>query len=376
MRCHLPQGPNDKHKSLGTNDKFMEAGLDERASTSQNKTINKRGAPRLKYRRTISSPENGQHPSIERIDDAPADLQYLSMPPGLRMSQMHGIFWQWKQAGKGVTVYVLDTGCDWRHPEFKNTKFGGWIFPGPSVLMEPRDDTATPWSWDFHGTGVVAKIVGERSGVARHATVVVAKSITGGSREGPGHDLYQDHELLLKIYDHVKRNNPEGNAKCIINISFKWSEIAGLRALSVDWALRIELYSRSNMIKLSLLVISSLPSPGQPADLEEDLLLVHAKRPELKNRMVVVGGHDFHFKNVGNYGKHVGISAVAVNLRIAQGYSLAEDPYFGRNKPGRWDSRAWKRGGGTSYCKSAKISADTSIRIRQQALGCLSPHND
>ncbi|KAF3319439.1 hypothetical protein TWF173_000068 [Orbilia oligospora] len=259
-----------------------EGGLDGDTEAPEPQDSTSKWSSISKFRRDNRG-SDGKDSNIEQRDNAPHDLVSLSTPPGVSAKQMQGIFWQWKNPGDGVTVYVMDTGCDSRHPEFKNTNFQDWIFPGPETLEEPRDDSDLPESNDFHGTPVTAKIVGEKTGVAQNATVVVANIIAGNARQGFGHDLYKSHDCLLKIYDHVKKNNPGGIAKC---------------------------------------------------EVTTDLIFAHAADPKLMGNIVVVGGHDFDLRNVYDYGGIVTISAEARNLIVARGYSMSMTPSYGEG----WDS--------------------------------------
>ncbi|KAK6524686.1 hypothetical protein TWF281_011587 [Arthrobotrys megalospora] len=220
--------------------------------------------------------QDGQDSKIERRNSALHDLVTLSTPPGVSQQQMRGIFWQWKKAGEGVTVYVVDSGCDPRHPEFKNTKFQDWIFPGPMTLTEPRDDSDLPESNEFHGTPVTAKIVGEKTGVAQKANVVVVNMIAGNARQGFGHDLYKAHDCLLKIYDHVKKNSRNGSAKCMINISYAWIPLEHLKSINVEWASEIERYSRyifSQLVELGCYFTIASGNSGQVSSITPFLRL-------------------------------------------------------------------------------------------------------
>ncbi|KAF3184205.1 hypothetical protein TWF225_008278 [Orbilia oligospora] len=300
----------------------------------------------IKFRRDNRGGD-GKDSNIEQRDNAPHDLVSLSTPPGVSAKQMQGIFWQWKNPGDGVTVYVMDTGCDSRHPEFKNTKFQDWIFPGPETLEEPRDDSDLPESNDFHGTPVTAKIVGEKTGVAQNAIVVVANIIAGNARQGFGHDLYKAHDCLLKIYDHVKENNPGGTAKCVINISYGWIPLDHLKSIDARWAAAIELHSRyifTELVNLGCYFVMASGNSGK--EVTTDLIFAHAADPKLMGNTVVVGGHDFDLRNVYDYGGIVTISAEARNLIVARGYPMSMTPSYGEG----WDSSStWKVGHGTSF---------------------------
>ncbi|KAK6331842.1 hypothetical protein TWF718_002383 [Orbilia javanica] len=300
---------------------------------------------RSKFRRGTDS-KDGQDKYIERRDNAPPDLVSLSKPPGISTEATKGIFWQWKNAGNGVTVYVMDSGCDARHPEFKNTRITDWIFPGPQTLTEPRDDSALPEVQEFHGTPVTAKIVGEKTGVARDATVVVVNMIAGNTRQGFGHDLFKAHDCLLRVHDHVKKNNPNGRAKCVINISYTWVLLDALRKVDYQWATTIRLYSRYIFAQLvDLGCYFTIASGNSGMLVEDELLLSHAADPRLRDNMVVVGGHDSKLRNVYDYGDIVKISVEAVDLILARGYPMSVTPRYDEGL----EASTWEIGRGTSF---------------------------
>ncbi|EPS38914.1 hypothetical protein H072_7317 [Dactylellina haptotyla CBS 200.50] len=181
-------------------------------------------------RQVVDEVAEGQDPNIRSQTNALDSSILLSLPPGVTWDQMWRISWNWKNAGEGVTVFSLDSGCDKRHPEFKNTKFRDWLYPGPDTLDEPRDefthiiDTKLPSldSFGSHGTAVTAKIVGEKTGVAQNAEVVIVGDTTGSSRgvDSIGHRQYMYLDALTKIHDYVEKHRIYG--KCIINIASGW----------------------------------------------------------------------------------------------------------------------------------------------------------
>jgi subtilisin family serine protease len=70
-------------------------------------------------------------------------------------------------AGRGVTVYVLDSGCNPDHEEFKGRATLGKAFDGSSASVDHNG----------HGTHVAGTIAGTNYGVAKKAQIVCVKVI-------------------------------------------------------------------------------------------------------------------------------------------------------------------------------------------------------
>ena len=81
------------------------------------------------------------------------------------------------RAGAGQTAYVLDTGIRLTHQEFEGTR-AVWGFNGRTGSAEQNGTNADD---DSHGTHVAGSIVGKVNGVAKKATVVDVKVLSGGA---------------------------------------------------------------------------------------------------------------------------------------------------------------------------------------------------
>ncbi|MBO0588419.1 S8 family peptidase [Sporosarcina sp. E16_8] len=103
------------------------------------------------------------------------------VPPGVELIQAPAI---WKETkGKGITVAILDTGCDSSHPDLQNQIIGGRNFTD--------DDGSNPdiyLDYNGHGTHVAGTIAAQKNdkgvvGVAPEASLLIVKVL---NRKGSG----------------------------------------------------------------------------------------------------------------------------------------------------------------------------------------------
>ncbi|WP_346267756.1 S8 family peptidase [Sporosarcina sp. E16_3] len=103
------------------------------------------------------------------------------VPPGVELIQAPAI---WKDTkGKGITVAILDTGCDSSHPDLQNQIIGGRNFTD--------DDGSNPdifLDYNGHGTHVAGTIAAQQNdkgvvGVAPEASLLIVKVL---NRKGSG----------------------------------------------------------------------------------------------------------------------------------------------------------------------------------------------
>jgi subtilisin family serine protease len=104
------------------------------------------------------------------------------------------------RSGRGVTIYIVDSGVDGTHPDF-----GGRVSHGHSFY------TATPIHG--HGTHVAGTAAGRRYGVAKEARLVSFRVLNEKNRD-PADTLIVG---LDSVVQHAKRNNLVGRS--VINLS-------------------------------------------------------------------------------------------------------------------------------------------------------------
>ena len=109
------------------------------------------------------------------------ELETTEVPRGVELIQAPDV-WT-KSKGKGITVAILDTGCDVTHPDLKNRIIGGRNFT--------HDDQANPEmfiDYNGHGTHVAGTIAAEKNdvgvaGVAPEADLLILKVL---DKQGSG----------------------------------------------------------------------------------------------------------------------------------------------------------------------------------------------
>ncbi|KAK2846342.1 hypothetical protein FQN49_005817, partial [Arthroderma sp. PD_2] len=251
------------------------------------------------------------------------DLAPVSQPPELDFYDLRPYYYYDESQGEGTTIYVVDTGAEHTHDEFKNTHFEKYIWPEPkSVPHEERD-----FNPKFHGTGVLSRAVGRTVGIARKASVVV---VVKSNKDGRS-TIYNFIDALLKTYDDITEHHPNG--KVVINLS---SSLRKPKDPDLDDMCR-QLFTdlMTALTELEhVVVVTTAGNEGPDKEIDQYPQVLGGIIPKL----VVVGGVDFYtLENMYQTADYVRVSAIANKIRVAigSGSEIDEEGHgtsFGREK--------------------------------------------
>ncbi|QBP40552.1 S8 family peptidase [Paenisporosarcina antarctica] len=109
---------------------------------------------------------------LETVNEIPKGIEIIHAPE----------IWN-ETKGKGITIAVLDTGCDTDHPDLKNRIIGGYNF-----TSDDEEDPLKFEDYNGHGTHVAGTIAASRNnsgvvGVAPEANLLILK-VLGKSGSG------------------------------------------------------------------------------------------------------------------------------------------------------------------------------------------------
>ncbi|KAK6503098.1 hypothetical protein TWF481_008133 [Arthrobotrys musiformis] len=222
-----PKRPLDQDPDGETQARIIKPTIDLANQTSQ--SFKPRGRPYERRdtggsSRTAKKSASGLGDDMEGLDvsrlqgrAALPEFRMISQPPDVNpFSQMTDAYID-REGGKGVLVYVADTGFDWSHREFSvrgEKTVRSWLFTGPMPKDEKGDnidpsdsDTYSGVQYTPQGTWVASKIVGKRVGVAPRAELVVVRIVSGENAFLVSCQL----EYILKIYDHWRETEANDN---------------------------------------------------------------------------------------------------------------------------------------------------------------------
>jgi cerevisin len=155
---------------------------------------------------------------------APWGLARISQREKLH-EQDGNTFWYSEEAGRGVHIYVIDTGININH-----TDFDGRAYVGTTIIPNEDDEDN-----NGHGTHCSGVIVGKQFGVAKKAGIYSVKTLSSNGR-GKNSDVIKALEWLVN--DHKKNLEASRNSKSqeqfkgsVVNIS-----IGGPRSLASNMA--------------------------------------------------------------------------------------------------------------------------------------------
>ncbi|KAK2009312.1 subtilisin-like protein, partial [Colletotrichum eremochloae] len=207
-----------------------------------------------------------QDVNVER--KAHVSLKALSQPPNLASfspADMPGYAYP-ASSGKGITVYIIDTGADPEHQEYIQAPGNKrWIhIPQEGRPRNTDDDLASG-----HGTCVQSLVNGPRFGAAKDADVVIVK--IPQPMKGP--DILT---ALDRVVDDIKARNLEGKAVVTMSlvagaIDIPKSKKLGKPVLKGIWEPRVERFKKMVKFLISNLDVPVVVAAGNHRDEYESI---------------------------------------------------------------------------------------------------------
>ncbi|KAK6510514.1 hypothetical protein TWF506_009620 [Arthrobotrys conoides] len=160
--------------------------------------------------------------NVEVFEEPFEDLQKMSQPKGVPLSELRGQYYRRAAKGQGSTVYLIDTGA-WvsetlKHKELSEIRLVDYLSAGP----DPGTDIIDSWPAFYHGTKVLSRIAGRRLGTAPLADIVVVRSVNKFHYSSVAHVL----DAILRVYDHLVRTKPKF-AVLNISMNFPTGDLSG-----------------------------------------------------------------------------------------------------------------------------------------------------
>ncbi|EGX45640.1 hypothetical protein AOL_s00169g246 [Orbilia oligospora ATCC 24927] len=119
--------------------------------------------------------------------------------------------------GRGVIVYVIDSGFDIRHTDFKDTN---WAKDDEHIFIDGDDSMESLRSMKlvqtsrqknpYHGSLVLSKLLGAKNGIAKSVTPVLVKYTSASGKHYPGWYVECLAEVLQRIENNMKKSEGSG----------------------------------------------------------------------------------------------------------------------------------------------------------------------
>ncbi|KAJ0159027.1 Subtilisin-like protease 2 [Colletotrichum tanaceti] len=136
---------------------------------------------------------------------AETELKVISQPPGAASAEDLPGFAYAAEAGKGVTIYVIDTGANIQNPEWRNMTGSKRFIYLPGVNQTETDP-------DGHGSCIASKATGPEFGIAKGANIVMVKL---------KHNVCVVSYILAALVEIENDVYDEGiQGKAVVNISY------------------------------------------------------------------------------------------------------------------------------------------------------------
>ncbi|WPK27301.1 hypothetical protein PUMCH_004682 [Australozyma saopauloensis] len=217
---------------------------------------------------------------------APWGLERISHRKIQRQLYMGRFFYD-ADGGKGVTVFVLDSGIDSHHPEFEGRVTASRQF-GLSASLNDNNG---------HGTHVAGTIGGRTYGVAKCVNIESLK-VLGSSGTGMKSSILMAIEYVIKSHKRRLRSGDTSYKGSIINLS-----LGSLPSNAMDRAVKAA-------SEAGVVVVISAGNEG------EDACKISPSRSEFG---ITVGATDYDdtFASFSNYGRCVDVLAPGVAIQSA-----------------------------------------------------------
>ncbi|WP_051117545.1 S8 family serine peptidase [Vibrio campbellii] len=117
-----------------------------------------------------------------------------------------------RYTGKGVSIYVIDSGIDFSHPDFEGRAISGWDFV---------DSDGDASDCHGHGTHVAGTAAGKQYGIAPDADIYSVR-VLNCENKGWGSDILESFDWVI---EHAKQRGQPAVINYSISRSTRWAPI-------------------------------------------------------------------------------------------------------------------------------------------------------
>ncbi|KAJ5570076.1 uncharacterized protein N7459_009506 [Penicillium hispanicum] len=217
---------------------------------------------------------------LERQKTNQPEMKFISQPKNSDLNNVLDFAYV-NTAGRGVLVYVHDTGINIAHQEFTGTLPAGVTRGNIDWLLPQKDEAGNPFPQvnsdeKGHGTCVASKVVGVNYGVAKSVDLKMV----------PLYDEEKSNYILPGLQAIVDDMNDKDNKAefFVVNLSYSLDD----NDVKDDLDKYRSLYQ--NMIDKGALLVTTAGNDGQkPVD---SYPAIFAKEDSFKDNLIVVGAVD------------------------------------------------------------------------------------
>ncbi|KAF3937724.1 Cerevisin [Dactylella cylindrospora] len=242
--------------------------------------------------------------ALASVEKAHWSVAILSQAPNETLTNR---YWYDDSAGEGVTIYVMDSGAELSHPEFAKSKgnIDSWLYAGPHP-SESESDSDVEY---FHGTGVLGKIIGSQTGIAKKASIVYVKYTDSNG-------IFSELNMidgLMQLYDDIIDNRKKD--KVIVYLGWGMPDFSAEDRFS-EIVIGIMKEILQKLAKEKNVIIVTRAGDYGEEYLINEYPAVLAKRHE---NIITVGGVDRQYMNAYQTANFVKVWAPAQNVKVAIG---------------------------------------------------------